>query len=186
MEQRIAALEKDMEKNSQQHGEFYKRFGQLESFQARTDEKYNNIMREIEKMSETLEELKSAPAKNWNTVVSSAISGIVGAVVGFLMRGGLWDGWFWTEGSRETWEFGDRIAGRTVQWALIVILITLLAATNIYHIYEWSQFDTIVVDSKDGGNASYIGNDGDVNNYGAGYSTETEEKQPTEIQGNAD
>lgn len=88
MEQRVAALEKDMEKNSQQHGEFYKRFGQLESFQARTDEKYNNIMREIEKMSETLEELKSAPAKNWNTVVSSAVSGIVGAVIGFLMRGG--------------------------------------------------------------------------------------------------
>lgn len=89
MEQRIAALEKDMEKNSVQHGEFYKRFGNLESFQARTDEKYTNIMREIEKMSETLEELKSAPARNWNAVVSAAISGIVGAVIGFLMRGGI-------------------------------------------------------------------------------------------------
>lgn len=89
MQQRIEALEKDMEKNSIQHGEFYKRFGQLENFEARTDEKYNNIMREIEKMSETLEELKSAPAKNWNAVVSAAISGIVGAVIGFVMRGGI-------------------------------------------------------------------------------------------------
>lgn len=89
LEQRVSALEKDMEKNSKQHGEFYKRFGQLESFQARTDEKYSNIMREIEKMQETLEELKGAPARNWNAVVSAAISGIVGAVIGFLMHGGL-------------------------------------------------------------------------------------------------
>lgn len=100
MEQRVANLEKSIEsyaaeqkkyeeKNSTQHGEFYKRFGNLENFEARTDEKYNNIMREIEKMSETLEELKSAPARNWNAVVSAGISGIVGAVIGFMLHGGL-------------------------------------------------------------------------------------------------
>ncbi|MCI9136541.1 MAG: hypothetical protein HFH48_03090 [Lachnospiraceae bacterium] len=60
------------------------------------------------------------------------------------------------------------------QWILIVILITLLAGTNIYHIYQWSQFDTIVVDSGDGGNAGYVGNDGDVNNYGEGSSPQEE------------
>ncbi len=56
------------------------------------------------------------------------------------------------------------------QWILIVILIVLLAGTNIYHIYQWSQFDTVIVDSGEGGNANYIGNDGDVNNYGEGSS----------------
>lgn len=71
-----------------------------------------------------------------------------------------------------------------LQWTLIVILIVLLAGTNIYHIYEWSQFDTVVVDSKDGGNASYIGNDGDVNNYGTGYSAETQADQQAEVEGN--
>lgn len=89
LEQRVTALEKDAEKNSAQHGEFYKRLGELENFQARTDEKYSNIMREIEKMSETLEELKNAPAKNWSLVVSAAISGIVGTVIGLLINGGL-------------------------------------------------------------------------------------------------
>jgi chromosome segregation ATPase len=89
LEQRVAALEKDIERNSEQHKEFYARFGSLENFQARTDEKYSNIMREIEKMSETLESLKSAPAKNWNAVVSAAISSIVGVVIGFLLSGGL-------------------------------------------------------------------------------------------------
>lgn len=63
-----------------------------------------------------------------------------------------------------------------LQWVLIVILIGLLAATNIYHIYQWSQFDTVVVDSGDGGDANYIGNDGDINNYGESGGSQTQEK----------
>lgn len=71
------------------------------------------------------------------------------------------------------------------QWILIVILIVLLAGTNIYHIYQWSQFDTVVVDSGDGGNAGYIGNDGDINNYGEGSSPQEEtKKQQSETKGN--
>lgn len=67
------------------------------------------------------------------------------------------------------------------QWILIIILIAALAGTNIYHIYQWSRFETVIVDSKDGGNASYIGNDGDVNNYGNGGSPqEKTENQQTE------
>lgn len=64
------------------------------------------------------------------------------------------------------------------QWILIVVLIILLAGTNVYHIYQWSQFDTVVVDSGDGGNAGYIGNDGDINNYGeSGGPQETKAEQ---------
>lgn len=69
------------------------------------------------------------------------------------------------------------------QWILIVILIVLLAGTNIYHIWQWSQFDTVVVDSGDGGNAGYVGNDGDVNNYGEGSGTQKEEGKET-VEGN--
>lgn len=71
------------------------------------------------------------------------------------------------------------------QWILIVVLIVLLAGTNIYHIYQWSQFDTVVVDSGEGGNAGYIGNDGDINNYGEGGSSqEKTEKQQSETKSN--
>ena len=43
---------------------------------------------------------------------------------------------------------------------VIAILVVALAATNIYHIYQWSQFDTIVVDSGEGsGNANYVQGD---------------------------
>lgn len=64
----------------------------------------------------------------------------------------------------------------TAQWILIAILIVLLAGTNIYHVWQWSQFDTVVVDSGQGGNAGYAGNDGDVNNYGESSGTQKEER----------
>ena len=41
---------------------------------------------------------------------------------------------------------------------VIGILVGALAGTNIYHIYQWSQFDTIVVDS-DQGPANYVQGD---------------------------
>lgn len=43
---------------------------------------------------------------------------------------------------------------------VIAVLVVALAGTNIYHIYQWSQFDTIVVDSGEGsGNANYVQGD---------------------------
>ena len=36
------------------------------------------------------------------------------------------------------------------------VLVIALAATNIYHIHQWSQFDTYVVDSGVGGNANLV------------------------------
>lgn len=43
-------------------------------------------------------------------------------------------------------------------FVVIGLLVAALAATNIYHIYQWSQFDTIVVDS-DQGPANYVQGD---------------------------
>ena len=41
---------------------------------------------------------------------------------------------------------------------LVALLIFLLAATNIFHIWQWSQFDTIAVESGDG-YANYVQGD---------------------------
>lgn len=65
------------------------RLNNVENMQTRTDERYNNIMREIEKMSVTLEDLKNKPAKNWGVAVSAAISAIVSALIGLLIKGGF-------------------------------------------------------------------------------------------------
>lgn len=57
---------------------------------------------------------------------------------------------------------------------IILILMGIVLVQGLYHEYQWSQFDTIVVDGRDGGDANYIGNDGDINNYGKSYSAQEE------------
>lgn len=44
-------------------------------------------------------------------------------------------------------------------FVVIAILVAALTATNLYHIHQWSQFDTYVVDSGDGGNANLVQGD---------------------------
>ena len=54
----------------------------------------------------------------------------------------------------------NRFLRRLLIAAFVVIglLVTALAATNIYHIHQWSQFDTILVDSEQG-QANYFHGD---------------------------
>lgn len=51
---------------------------------------------------------------------------------------------------------------------IIIILIALLALTNGMWLYEWNQYEYVAtdidVDSGDGGDANYIGNDGNIYN----------------------
>lgn len=72
---------------------------------------------------------------------------------------------------------------RTVkrQWIALIIALCMLFASNAAWLYAWMQYDysseEIIVeqDTQDGGNANYIGNDGDiVNGLPEGDSTETE------------
>lgn len=68
---------------------------------------------------------------------------------------------------------------------LVVVLLAALVGTNFYHIYQWSQFDTVVVDSGDGtGNANYVHGDNAGGIFNGTGSSETPEGW--EIQGNAD
>ncbi len=53
----------------------------------------------------------------------------------------------------------------------IIILIVLLVVTNAMWLWAWNQYDyvdteeySVDVDADDGGNANYIGNDGDIYN----------------------
>ncbi len=64
---------------------------------------------------------------------------------------------------------------------VIGVLVAALAGTNLYHIYQWSQFETVVVDSTEGP-ANYVEgeNTGGIFN-GQGYSSSEEER---EVQGN--
>lgn len=64
--------------------------------------------------------------------------------------------------------FVERMVKRL--WIALIICICLIFASNAVWLYAWMQYDysseeTIVdVNSDDGGNANYIGNDGDIVN----------------------
>ena len=49
---------------------------------------------------------------------------------------------------------------------IILVLIGVLVASNFYWLYTFTQYDFEVysINSEDGGNANYIGNDGDIDN----------------------
>jgi hypothetical protein len=76
--------------------------------------------------------------------------------------------------------FSERMVKRL--WIALIICICFIFASNAAWLYCWMQYDysseeTIVdVNSDDGGNANYIGNDGDIVN-GESDRTETEENQ---------
>ncbi|MBQ2487515.1 MAG: hypothetical protein II517_04165 [Ruminococcus sp.] len=71
----------------------------------------------------------------------------------------------------------DRAVKRLL--VVIVLVVVLLVASNLAWLYWWNQYDYVVEDSsvdlstRNGGNANYIGQDGDINNYGIDPSTES-------------
>lgn len=69
---------------------------------------------------------------------------------------------------------------RELKWKniIIVILIALLALSWGLHEWLWSQFETVTVDSGDGGYANFVGgeNAGGIYN-GEGYSAQSSEGQ---------
>lgn len=67
--------------------------------------------------------------------------------------------------------------------AVIGLLVAALAGTNLYHIHQWSQFDTIVVDSGEGnGNANLV--QGDVGGDILNGTNRGENPENGQIQGN--
>lgn len=64
-------------------------------------------------------------------------------------------------------------------WIALIVAVVLLFASNAAWLYAWMQYDytseEVIVDvnSDDGGNANYIGNDGDIVN---GESDRTEKE----------
>lgn len=63
---------------------------------------------------------------------------------------------------------------------VIAVLVIALVATNIYHIYQWSQYDTVIIDTGDSGNAVYSeGNSGGIYNG----TNRSEKAQGWEFQG---
>lgn len=70
---------------------------------------------------------------------------------------------------------------RTIRRMVIVIILLIVAffATNALWIYEWNQYDykDVTVDSRDGGNANYVGASGVINNNAENKSEDEKTKE---------
>lgn len=69
--------------------------------------------------------------------------------------------------------------------AILIVVLCLWFSTIGGFVWYLSQYEftSYTVDSKDGGNANFIGNDGDINNYGESEGNQKNEKEQ-EGQGN--
>ena len=78
--------------------------------------------------------------------------------------------------------FSERMVKRL--WIALIICICFIFASNAAWLYAWMQYDysseEIIVeqDAQDGGNANYIGNDGDIVNGLPESDTEETDENP--------
>ena len=72
------------------------------------------------------------------------------------------------------------VSSNTKWFILVLVLVILLVVTNALWLYRETQFVTesteIEVRTEDGGNANYIGNDGDI--YNGEHQSEEDEARP--------
>ena len=76
-ESTIEELKRDAERNSNQHREFYDKFGKHDKDIAISAERYNNLLNIIG-------DLKSKPSKKWENITTYVLTAIVGGVIAFL------------------------------------------------------------------------------------------------------
>jgi hypothetical protein len=86
-ENRISALEKDSERNSAQHREFYGKFNDVDVKQAVADEKYSQILTIQKSMDDKLTKLTETPCNRWNTLINGAIGALVAGLVALAVSG---------------------------------------------------------------------------------------------------
>lgn len=88
-EERIKRLEDDSIRNTETHRKFYDQLEQCRTNDAVTGERYQTILTTMAEMKNDIAEMKGKPAKRWDAVILSLISGIVGILVGLVSLGVL-------------------------------------------------------------------------------------------------
>lgn len=88
----IEELRRDAERNSEQHREFYQKFNVQATQIAISEERYTNLLstmnrleESVNKISDSLDEIKQKPAKRWDALIMTALGCVVTAVVTFML-----------------------------------------------------------------------------------------------------
>ena len=92
-EHRIKNLEEDLrefkERNSKDHKEFYNRLEDVEKDMVSSKSDREHINAKLDEISTDVKSLAEKPAKRYETIVTSALTAIIGALVGFILSGVL-------------------------------------------------------------------------------------------------
>lgn len=76
------------EKNSKDHEKFYNRIEDLERHSAIAENDLKHIKTTVDETCTNVKALMAAPGKRYDTIVMNIITGIVCAVLGYLLKGG--------------------------------------------------------------------------------------------------
>lgn len=92
-EHRIKNLEEDLrefkERNSKDHKEFYNRLEDVEKDMVSSKSDREHINTKLDEISTDVKSLAEKPAKRYEMIVTSALTAIIGALVGFILSGVL-------------------------------------------------------------------------------------------------
>lgn len=92
-EHRIKNLEEDLrefkERNSKDHKEFYNRLEDVEKDMVSSKSDREHINTKLDEISIDVKSLAEKPAKRYETIVTSVLTAIIGALVGFILSGVL-------------------------------------------------------------------------------------------------
>ena len=92
-EHRIKNLEEDLrefkERNSKDHKEFYNRLEDVEKDMVSSKSDRAHINAKLDEISNDVKSLAEKPAKRYETIVTSVLTAIIGALVGFILSGVL-------------------------------------------------------------------------------------------------
>lgn len=86
LEERVSALSSEVagikERKEDAHHEIYLRLNALEQSASVNGQRYDEILRRLNSMEQSIKDLTQRPAKRWEEAVRSAVSAIVGAIIG--------------------------------------------------------------------------------------------------------
>lgn len=94
LETRVTALEKDAERNSTQHREFYDKFSGIAVKQGILDNTLSTLVSSVNDLRDDIKSLKDEPSKNYNAIkmciataiITAIVSGVISALITFLAK----------------------------------------------------------------------------------------------------
>lgn len=90
-EHRFKQIEKDIEdikdKNSRDHKEFFNRIEAVEKDMVESQGDRKHITQQLEEINVNVKALMQKPGKRYETIITSVLTAVIGALVGFVLSG---------------------------------------------------------------------------------------------------